>query len=510
MQLRANELDAMIRQDFAAFIELSFRELLAAEFYSNWHIEKIAQALESCRTGRTRRLIINVPPRSLKSHCATVAFPAWLLGHDPNAQIICASYSQDLAEKHARDCRTLILKEKYQQIFPTRLSPDKTAASEFTTTEGGFRLSTSVGGQLTGRGAEFIIIDDPLKPDEALSDTQRKNVNDWYDSTVVSRLNDKRTGCIIIIMQRLHEDDLVGHVQESDDWTILRFPAIAEQDEVHTIISPYGTEEIRRAAGEALHPEREPLEVLQRIRQQLGEYHFAGQYQQAPAPFGGGMIKIDWFKRYAEIAKPEQFDLIIQSWDTANKATELSDFSVCTTWGLNEKQVYLLHVLRKRLNYPELKRTVIEQARMFDAKHILIEDKASGTQLIQELLHDGVYEVNRYEPKVEKVLRMETASSLIENGFVHLPEKAPWLSDLIEELQAFPKSKYDDQVDSISQALDWIKGRELSACYGLIEFWKQEAERMKQDPDCGAPTRYNYLNSRDPEFLFPAHLLRRW
>jgi hypothetical protein len=295
----------MVRQDFMAFIELSFLELVAAEFCPNWHIERIAEALENCRTGKIRRLIINVPPRSLKSHCATVAFPAWLLGHNPSAQIICASYSQDLAEKHARDCKTLMLKEKYKQLFSARLSPDKMAAAEFTTTENGFRLSTSVGGQLTGRGADFIIIDDALKPDEALSDTRRRNVNDWYDSTVVSRLNDKRTGCIIIIMQRLHEDDLVGHVQENDGWTILRFPAIAEEDEVHTITSPYGTEAHWRAAGEALHAEREPLEILQRIRLQLGEYHFAGQYQQAPAPFGGGMVKIDWFKRYTEAEKPK-------------------------------------------------------------------------------------------------------------------------------------------------------------------------------------------------------------
>jgi predicted phage terminase large subunit-like protein len=422
-----------------------------------------------------------------------VAFPAWLLGHNPSTQIICASYSQDLAEKHARDCKALMLKERYQELFPTRLSPDKMAAAEFTTTEGGFRLSTSVGGQLTGRGAEFIIIDDPLKPNEALSDTERGNVNEWYDSTVVSRLNDKRTGCIIIIMQRLHEDDLVGHVQESDDWTILRFPAIAEEDEVHTITSPYGAEEVRRAAGEALHPEREPLEALQVLRKQLGEYHFAGQYQQAPAPFGGGMVKIDWFKRFTESEKPEKFQMVLQSWDTANKATELSDYSVCTTWGVNDKQIYLLHVLRKRLNYPELKRTVIDQARMFDAKHILIEDKASGTQLIQELKHESVHGITPFVPSCDKIMRMDAASGLIENGFVHLPDKAPWLSELIAELQAFPKSKYDDQADSMSQALEWIKGRKWSGGYGLIEYYKREVERMNADPNYGAPTRYGYL-----------------
>jgi predicted phage terminase large subunit-like protein len=190
--------------------------------------------------------------------------------------------------------------------------------------------------------------------------------------------------------------------------------------------------------------------------------------------------------------------------------TELSDYSVCTTWGVIEKQVYLLHVLRKRLNYPELKRAVIEQARMFGANYILIEDKASGTQLIQELLHAGVYGVTRYEPKFEKILRMDSACGMIENGFVHLPEKAPWLNDLIDELQAFPKCKFDDQADSISQALDWIKGRESSRP-GIVEFWRQEAERMKNDPSYGTSKRNEYLDDlRNPEFLLPSHLLDRW
>ena len=166
------------------------------------------------------------------------------------------------------------------------------------TTERGFRLATSVGGVLTGRGADFIIIDDPLKPDEALSETQRKAVNEWYDHTLISRLNNKRDGCIILIMQRLHEDDLVGHVLQQGDWRVLKFPAIAEENETHVIQTPYGRKVFHRKEGEALHPEREPLEVLAQIREIQGEYNFAGQYQQAPAPLGGGMVNAEWFKTY--------------------------------------------------------------------------------------------------------------------------------------------------------------------------------------------------------------------
>src|SRR5271169_4993675 len=226
------------------------------------------------------------------------------------------------------DCRTIMNSAWYRALFPkTRLSSERQALQEFVTTRQGFRLSTSVGGVLTGRGADYLVIDAPLKPDEALSDTQRKAVNDWFDHTLYSRLNNKRDGRIILIMQRLHEDDLVGHVLGLEPWKVIRFPAIAEEDESHVIETPYGTRRFQRRAGEALHPEREPLEVLNRLREVQGEYNFAGQYQQAPAPLGGGMVKAEWFKTYTETDRPGKFDKIFQSWDTANKPTELNDYS---------------------------------------------------------------------------------------------------------------------------------------------------------------------------------------
>ena len=194
----------VMRQDFCGFIQRCFHELNpTTEFVPNWHVDVVAEALEDCRRGKITRLNINEPPRSLKSHCVSVAFPAFILGHDPSAQIICASYGQDLANKHAMDCRTIMTSAWYKSLFlHTRLSSQRQALQEFVTTRGGFRLSTSVGGVLTGRGADYIIIDDPLKPDEALSDTQRTAVNAWFDSTLYSRLNDKRSGRIVLIMQQ--------------------------------------------------------------------------------------------------------------------------------------------------------------------------------------------------------------------------------------------------------------------------------------------------------------------
>jgi hypothetical protein len=300
------------------------------------------------------RPIINLPPRHLKSLLASVAFPAWCLGLDPSVQILCVSYAQDLADKLARDCRAILLSPWYRRIFPTRLAPHRQAVQEFLTTRQGYRLATSTGGVLTGRGADIILIDDPLKPEEALSDAQRQAANEWFSHTLYSRLNDKRNGAIVIIMQRLHEDDLVGHVLGQEEWEIIRFPAIAETDEVHEIETVFGARSFARRCGDALHPEREPLDVLDRIRRTIGEYNFAGQYQQSPAPLGGGLVKAEWFKRYRENERPERFERIVQSWDTANKATELSDFSVCTTWGIKGNNLFLLAVFRRRLEYPAL------------------------------------------------------------------------------------------------------------------------------------------------------------
>jgi|HubBroStandDraft_6_1064221.scaffolds.fasta_scaffold00472_18 predicted phage terminase large subunit-like protein len=481
MKLAPSDYRALLRRDLCAFIERCFYELnQTTKFMPNWHIEMIAAALEACQRGEVTRLDINEPPRSLKSLCVSVAFPAFILGHDPTAQIICVSYGQDLANKHAMDCRTIMTSSWYQRIFPhTRLSSQRQALQEFITTQQGFRLSTSVGGVLTGRGATYIIIDDPLKPDEALSETQRKAVNDWFDHSLYSRLNDKKNGRIIIVMQRLHEDDLVGHVLGLERWKVIRFPAIAEEDEIHVIETPYGTRRFERHAGEALHPEREPLEILNHIRETQGEYNFSGQYQQDPSPLGGGMVKAEWFKTYTSADVPNEFEMIFQSWDTANKPSELSDYSVCTTWGVKEKHLYLLDVCRKRLGYPELKRAVAEQAEKFHPETILIEDKASGTQLIQELISDGEYAVKKYEPTMDKIMRLHSVTSTIENGFVHLPDKAPWLAEYLHELATFPKGKFDDQADSTSQALDWFKEYSMNSEFGVLEYYKNEIAMMK-------------------------------
>lgn len=459
MTLTPEEYSVCLRRDFSTFLHRSFYDLNPqTRFFPNWHLEVMAAKLEACRLGHCKRLIINVPPRHLKSHCGSIAFTAWLLGHNPAAQIITVSYGQDLADKLARDARGLMQQDWFQGLFPaTRLSSQKQSVNEFMMTAQGYRIATSVGGVLTGRGGEYLILDDPMKPDEAVSETRRRAVNDWYDNTLYSRLNDKARGVIIIVMQRLHEDDLVGHVLAQEPWKVLSFPAIAERDESFLIQTPWGRAQYTRRVGDLLHPERESPETLARLRQTVGEYNFAGQYQQAPSPLGGGMVKQEWFTCYEAGQVPDSFDQIIQSWDTANKETELSDFSVCLTLGIKGTAITVLHVLRKRLNYPELKRAVREQAEVHRATLVLIEDKASGTQLIQELVHDGCSMVQAVSPAGDKVMRLHAQTAMIENGCVSLPKEAPWLAEYVHELTTFPRAKHDDQVDATSQALAWIQ-----------------------------------------------------
>ena len=334
-----------------------------------------------------------------------------------------------------------------------------------------------------------------------MSQTQRQAANEWYDHTLYSRLNDKLSGAIVLIMHRLHEDDLAGHVLEQEPWEVVRLPAIADDDEVHRVETVFGHQSFGRKAGEVLHPEREPPEMLEQIRRTLGEYNFAGQYQQVPSPQGGGMVKAAWFRRYAPNERPDEFDRIVQSWDTANKATELSDFSVCTSWGIKGKDLYLLHVLRRRMEYPELKRAVCEQSEAFNASVVVIEDKASGTQLIQELIDYGLHAVTRYQPQSDKIMRMHAQTAMIENGFVHLPKDAGMASRIPARADGFPGGKHDDQVDSTAQMLDWFKqaGSGPSSNAGIWHLYK---ERYEAQQAAGSP-------SLPPLSTLLPHL-RRW
>jgi predicted phage terminase large subunit-like protein len=451
---KAALVDAACRTDLASFARKCFHQLNpGSAFLPNWHIEAIAHHLELVRRGKIKRLIINVPPRSLKSMVSSVSFPAFVLGHDPTKRIIVVSYGADLAVKLANDFRAIVDSEWYRRLFPwMQLSRVKNTELEVVTTQLGLRLATSIEGTLTGRGGDIIIIDDPLKPSDALSDSRRERVNDWFPNTLVSRLDDKLTGAIVVVMQRLHVDDLTGSLLSSgEEWTVLSLPAIAEVEQ--TI--PIGPGIFRtRQVGDVLHTEREPRTVLESMRSQLGSDTFAAQYQQSPLPPGGAMIKRDWVRRYDQLPRLDPPGRVIQSWDTANKEGAQNDWSVCTTWQLQDDRYYLANLWRGRCDYPSLKARAIELARIHQPERILIEEAGVGVALVAELRGAGLSAI-AIMPERDKVTRMSVQSAKFECGSVYFPVRAPWLADLEAELFAFPSVRHNDQVDSISQALSY-------------------------------------------------------
>ena len=445
------EIDALLRNDFPTFLHKCVQMLNpGTPFLMNSHIEAIDYKLSKVRDGELTRVIFNLPPRYLKSTIVSVAFAAFALGHNPRRRIICISYGTDLAAKHAADFRAIVELDWYRRAFP-KMKIARATDLEIHTTARGFRKATSVGGSLTGLGGDCFILDDPQKPVDAQSDIRRNHLNQWFSNTLISRLDNKQTSAIIIVMQRVHQQDLVGYLTEnSDNWTVLSLPAIAETDEEIAVGDDLF---YRRKVGQPLHAAHESLDTLEKLRADVGPDVFAAQYQQSPVPAGGGLIRREWLRYYDRL--PERcYWRVIQSWDTAAKGGAQNDFSVCTTWYIADKCYYLVDVTRGRYDYPLLRNTAIELAKRFKPQTILIEDASTGTALAQEL--NTAYRHGVVVPipiEHDKVGRLYVQQAKFAGGLVLFPRNAHFLPVLEAELLTFPQSKYDDQVDSISQAL---------------------------------------------------------
>lgn len=446
----------VLQNDFASFIKKTFLTVSpGVDYLHNWHIDMLAAYLEACRKGDINRLIINIPPRSLKSICTSVAWPAWLLGHQPSQRIIVSSYARPLSIKHSLDCRLVMQSPWYKACFPhTVLSSDQNEKTKFTTTERGHRIATSVGGSVTGEGGNFLIVDDPHNPTYVLRPKYRMAANEWFDRTFSTRLDNKKSGVILVVMQRLHTDDLTGHLaaKTGQKWESLCLPAIAER---RTIIE-MGDIRVTRENGDILHPQREGKTELDRALSELGSYAFAAQYQQSPVPDSGALIQPEWIQRYRDI--PEDGH-IFHSWDTAIKAQQHHDYSVGMIWLEADHCYYLLDICRGQWEYPELKRKLLQQAERWAPDAILIEDKASGQALLQDLKRETDLPCIGIVPTRDKVTRMATVSGMMEAGKIFLPSHAHWLADYEKELFSFPLAPHDDQVDATSQFLQWIKER---------------------------------------------------
>ena len=444
-------LDYILRTNFECFLQMCFLYLNpGATYLPNWHIKAIAYQLDRIRRGEITRLIINMPPRYLKSLTVTVAFTAFLLGHEPWRKIFAISYGDDLSAKHASDFRSLVHAPWFKRAF-RKLQILRSVDGELVTTKRGFRKSTSVSGPLTGLGGDLFIIDDPQKPVDAQSELRRNSLNQWVSNTLMSRLDNKQTGAIIVVMQRVHMDDLSGFLSNSpDDWEILSLPAIAEAEEN----IPIGNGEIyHRQIGEALHPELESLDTIRKQQHIMGPDVFEAQYQQSPVPAGGAMIKRVWLRYYDQLPERTYEAKVIQSWDTAAKDGAQNDWSVCTTWLVIDEHFYLLDLTRGRYEYPQLRDTAVALAGHFKPDEILIEEASTGIALAQDLKETLDYYVNPIPVHRDKIGRLYIQQAKFAAGRVHFPAGASFLPELEAELLAFPQARTDDQVDSISQAL---------------------------------------------------------
>lgn len=469
-------LHAALRQDLAAFTRKVFATLNpGAEFQPNWHIRAMTHAVQEAWRASTdpdsfepeaarkaRRLLITVPPRYLKSITVAVAFPAWALGHDPSKRFLVVSYGGELAAKHARDFRTVVQSPWYRDLF-SEFQIARSVENEVTTTRNGGRLSASLGGAVTGLGCDGVIIDDLMKAADAGSAVERQRVRDFYQESLISRLNDKANGLVIAIQQRLHEYDFAGYLLETGSFTHLNLPAVAPADGGYNI---GGGRWKSVARGEALFPARENLDVLAGIRREMGPAAFSTQYLQEPVSDESNLIRWERIQTYDTAPERTECQMLVQSWDTAMVAGPQNDFSVCTTWGFYNGTWYLLDLLRVRLDYPELLGLVRAQRTRWRADYVLVEDAASGIPLLQELRremrerpdkrrHSSWQPAHYSTGGLDKVTRLAAQSAKLEQGYALFPNEAPWLADLKREILGFPQARYDDQVDSVSQFLHW-------------------------------------------------------
>jgi predicted phage terminase large subunit-like protein len=457
-------LQVLLANNLTSFTEFAFGVVRpGVSFKPNWHLEAVTEKLSQVARGEVRRLIITLPPRTLKSLCASVALPAWFLGRNPWERVVVVSYSDVLARSHANDFRRLVNHPIYQASFPAmRLERD--TDREITTTQRGKRIATSIDGTLTGLGGNLIIIDDPLKLSDAMSEAVRQRVNEWYRSTLLSRADDKTAARIVLVMQRVHQDDLAGYLQEQGGFEVLNLPAIAQRTETYFLGDGRTYE---RQKGELLHPEHEPAHVLAELKREMGPIAFSAQYQQSPIPPGGTIIKRKWLTTYDDVGY-QSGDRIIMSWDIALSETESGNYSACVVLLRRQEVFYILEVVRGRFLFDALKQKVMEVKRRYTytSPTLLIEDSPISRGLIQNL-RDKSINVTVYKPDTDKRARVIAQSDLFAGGSVRFPRRAAWLEDLTAELLAFP-GRHDDQVDALTQGLAWGRVRRGECSQGFV------------------------------------------
>jgi predicted phage terminase large subunit-like protein len=480
MKLVRKAADAVYRNNFGAFTYVAFEAANPGKrLIANWHIDCICYQLERMVTGQSsNRLVLNLPPRTLKSFIVSVCLPAWLLGRNSGSRIICASYAEDLANKFSRDCRALMESPFYKRVFRTRLNSKKSAEAEFETTRRGYRLATSVGGVLTGRGGDVLIIDDPIKANDADSKVALDGANDWFRNTALSRIDDPAKSLVLVTMQRLHTNDLSGNLIERG-WPRLVIPATATEDADYVVAEG---EFYHRPARQLLQPDRDRAEALEEIRREVGSRIFAAQYQQNPTPPDGNMIKAAWLGRYETALDRKRFSRVVLSCDPSGKAGARNDYTAITVLGVHEKEIHLLYATRGHWTVLQMRDQITALAADRGADLVIVEDTSSGMGLMQLLKEQSILSVIGRHPKDDKETRMSRHQGRFEAGRILLPSEAAWLADFETELLAFPSGRYDDQVDAFLLFLDWFSENEQCItpvhCMPIIEYSPSEPEEF--------------------------------
>ena len=437
---------------------LSFISVTYKDYKIGWVHQEICETLDlflkDLIDGKRPRLIITMPPRSGKSEIVSRRFPAYFLGKYPDLSIISVSYSASLAEDFSRDVQRIIDSDEYKKIFPNTKLSDKKDKNYKRTSDffeivdhKGVYCSAGVGGSITGKGCDILIIDDPIKNrQEANSETVRKKIYDWYSSTAYTRLSP--IGGVIMMCTRWHLDDLIGKVlsdKNQKPFHVISYPAIAEHDEPH------------RKQGEALHPERFSLEILNEIKSTLSTADWLSLYQQKPVPEGGAIFETSKLRYYDESSEPKRFDQIVGSWDMTFKENKTSDFVVGQLWGRKGADFYLLDMVRDRMDFVKTLKVFINFANKHKKCNCwLVEDKANGTAIISTLKKhiSGIIPIT---PKESKQERAYAITPYLEAGNIFFPKNQNFTKDLEEEMLQFPAGAHDDTVDSMTQALNYFR-----------------------------------------------------
>lgn len=454
----------------------------------NWHLDVMCDHVQALLEGRLGKnnLVINVPPGSMKSTIVSVCAPAWMWLKTPGWRGIFCSGSEGIALRDSMKCRDLITSEWYQQAFrPSwKLTADQNAKGFYKNTCTGWRKALPAGARITGERGDTIIVDDPNDAAETFSKPAREKVKTWWDNAAANRVSNPITGTRLLIQQRLHEEDLTGHVLASDpdawDRLVIRQewekPQATDPDHEPTTL---GWVDPRTQEGELFFPERFPVSVVEGERRRLGSFSYAGQHQQRPTPAEGAIFRKGFVQFFHPEALPK-FRRIVLSFDTAFKEAEENDYSVAFAMGETETGFYILDRWKERASYPALKEKARTMGDRWKPTAILIEDKASGQSLIQELKTTTRLPIVPVKVDRDKVSRAHAVVPLWEAGKVYVPHGAPWVDDFLANLYGFPKMAHDDDVDAFDQGLTYL--HQGGGSTGFLEFLRRNAEAAKPEP----------------------------